>query len=176
VRLLTAALLGAVTAVLGAVVLGDYPLSGSVPWLAAILIPFLIGAIMVIVADGYETSLWIVTGPLGATSVAWGVRISTGWGLDPVPASAWGAVAVALVWPPCWAAVAEFRGNRSKARETPPAEVAPAAPVLRLVEDPEVQGPVEGIQPEGGSDEPGSAGDRKLRDLRHVGRPEVGDP
>ena len=158
-RLLLAALLGAATAVLGAVVLGDYPLTGSVPWLAAILIPFLIGAIMVIVADGYETSLWIVTGPLGATSVAWGVRIATGWGLDPVPSSAWMAVAAALVWPPCWAAVVEFRRNRPKKEEA-----APPPPVLRVVEDPPSE------------DSPGSAGDGELGDLRHVGRPEIGDP
>jgi hypothetical protein len=144
VRLLLAALLGAATAVLGAVVLGDYPLSGSVPWLAAIVIPSLIGAIMVMVADGYETTLWIVTGPLGATSVAWGVRIATGWGLDPVPASAWAAVAVALVWPPCWAAAREWRANRAGKTEE-----APGA---------------------------GSAGDGELRDLRHVGRAEIGDP
>ncbi len=48
-RLLTAALEGVAVAVAGAVVLGDYPLGGSVPWLAAVVIPLLIGATMTLV-------------------------------------------------------------------------------------------------------------------------------
>lgn len=98
-RLAIAALLGIAVAVAGAVVLGDYPLSGSVPWLAAVVIPLLIGAVMTLTAGTHRRALWIATGPLAAGAVAWGVRIATGWGLEPVPASCWAAMAGALVWP-----------------------------------------------------------------------------
>lgn len=112
-RLLAAAVLGGATAVAAAVVLGDYPLSGSVPWLSAVLIPVLIGAVMVIVAGGHQTALWVATGPLAAISFAWGVRIATGWGLDPVPASCWAAGAIALVWPPAWGILQSARNGRT---------------------------------------------------------------
>ncbi len=101
-RLALAVVLGVAAAAAGAVVLGDYPLSGSVPWLAALIIPLLIGVVMTLVAGGHRPALWIATGPLAAGSVAWGVRIATGWGLDPVPASCWAAMAISLVWPLAW--------------------------------------------------------------------------
>ncbi|HET6966283.1 MAG TPA: hypothetical protein VFH58_16020 [Acidimicrobiales bacterium] len=101
-RLLLAALVGTAAVVACAVVLGDYPLSGSVPWLAALIIPLLIGGAMTLVAGAHRPALWMATGPLAAGSVAWGVRIATGWGLDPVPASCWAAIGLSLVWPTAW--------------------------------------------------------------------------
>lgn len=101
-RPLLAAVLGAATAAAGAVVLGDYPLSGPVPWLAAVVIPLLIGAVMTLVAGRHHRILWVATGPLALGSLAWGVRIATGWGLDPVAASCWAAMGVGLVWPVAW--------------------------------------------------------------------------
>jgi hypothetical protein len=102
VRTVFAGLAGVAVAAGGAIVLGDYPLSGSVPWVAAIVIPLLIGVVMAMGAGTHQRELWVATGPLGALSMAWGVRIATGWGLDPVPASCWAAGAIALAWPPAW--------------------------------------------------------------------------
>ena len=103
VRLLAGCALGAGVAALSAVVLGDYPLSGSVPWVAAILVPALVGIAMTSVAGRYRSALWAATGILSAAGIAWGVAIATGWGLDPVPGSAWAAIVIALVWPPALA-------------------------------------------------------------------------
>ena len=114
-RLLAAAVLGLATLVISALVLSDYPMSGNVPWVAAILIPFLIGAIMVIVSDGYETSLWVMTGPMAAVSIAWGARISTHWGLEPLPRSVWVAVAIAFLWPPAWGGIEYYRSMTAAA-------------------------------------------------------------
>jgi hypothetical protein len=111
-RLLLAALAGVAVTVAGAVVLGDYPLSGSVPWLAAIVIPFLIGTAMYLVTDRYRPQLWAMTGVLGALSLAWGFRVATGYGLDPLPASCWAAVVIALVWPPAGAALSAYGRRR----------------------------------------------------------------
>jgi hypothetical protein len=180
-RLFLAVVLGVATAVASAIVLGDYPLGGSVPWIAAFVIPFLIGAVMVIVADGSETLIWLVTGPLAATSVAWGVRIATGWGLDPVPASCWSAVAISLMWPPAWAFFRMSRAGR------PVAGGATARPVAggtaRSVVGGGTARPVAG----GGAGRPGQDGDDEGEDgsagdgqLAHIYLirpvPEVGDP
>ena len=108
-RLLAAGLLGAVLAVAGAVILGDYPLSGAVPWVAAIVVPGVIGVVMSATARRHQAWLWVATGPLAAASFGWGVRIATGWGLDPVPTSAWVALAITLAWPLAWAAVLSAR-------------------------------------------------------------------
>ena len=103
-RLGAAAVSGIAVAGAAAIVLGDYPLSGSVPWVAAVLIPLLIGVAMTLVDGRRRPALWAVTGVLAAASVGWGVWIASGRGLDPVPASAWIAIALALVWPLVYAA------------------------------------------------------------------------
>jgi hypothetical protein len=108
-RLLLAGIAGAAAAAGGAVVLGDYPLSGSVPWFAALLIPLLVGVVMNAVAGSHRREMWMATGPLAALAMAWGVRIATGWGLDPVPDSCWAAGAIALVWPPAYGLLAAGR-------------------------------------------------------------------
>lgn len=102
VRLVLAALAGAAATVVCAVVLGDYPLTGAVPWVTPVLIPLLIGLAMTMVAGAHKRWFWMATGPLGALAVLWGVRIATSWGIDPWPASWWAVAAVALVWPPAW--------------------------------------------------------------------------
>lgn len=128
-RLLLAGIAGAAIAAGSAIVLGDYPLSGSVPWVAAVLIPLLIGAVMTLVAGRRQAWFWAGAGPLAGLAMAWGVRIATGWGLDPVPAPVWAAGALAVLWPPLTA------GFRSRAvpfgregRAGTPAAADPAPP------------------------------------------------
>jgi hypothetical protein len=116
-RLLAAGLLGAALAVAAAVILGDYPLSGAVPWAAAVVVPGVIGVTMAGTAGRHQAWLWAATGPLAAASFGWGVRIATGWGLDPVPATAWASMGITLVWPLAWAAVL-FTRRRPAGRPT----------------------------------------------------------
>lgn len=108
-RLVLAGLAGAVATVVCAVVLGDYPLTGAVPWVTPVLIPVLIGLAMTITAGTQKRWFWVATGPLAAGAVLWGVRIATGWGLDPWPASWWAVIAVALAWPPAWGVLSTRR-------------------------------------------------------------------
>lgn len=121
-RLLAGTVVGLVASVVCAVVLGDYPVTGSVPWVAAILIPVLIGVSMTMAAGSHPAALWLATGPLAAGSLAWGVLIATGFGIDPVPASCWIAVAIALVWPAGWALILSRPGLRwwSRSRSSAP--------------------------------------------------------
>lgn len=109
VRLIGAGAAGAAVLVASAVVLGDYPVTGSVMWSGAVLIPLLIGIAMTLISgasgntDRLQSRLWMVTGPMAAGAMAWGLRIATGWGLDPTPVFAWLSVAVAGLWPEAWA-------------------------------------------------------------------------
>ena len=112
-RLLAAGVAGAALTVASAVVLGDYPLSGSVPWLAAVIIPAVIGVTMTSVAGRHREVFWAATGLLSAVALGWGVRIATGWGLDPVPTSAWIAIAAGFAWPLAWAALSRARSART---------------------------------------------------------------
>lgn len=106
----------AVTAA-SAVVLGDYPLSGAVPWITPILVPLLIGAAMTLIDRLHAPGLWMLTGPLAALGVLWGARIATGWGLDPWPTSWWALAAVALLWPPAWGGAIRHRARLSAGSE-----------------------------------------------------------
>lgn len=129
-RLVLTALAGVAVAVAGAIVVGDYPLSGSVPWLAALVVPGLVGTTMAFICGHHQQWLWVATGPLAALSLAWGFRIATGWGLDPIPASCWAAMAIALLWPLGWAGLVAQRGASPGRghRTAPSAPAAPAAP------------------------------------------------
>jgi hypothetical protein len=155
-RTVFAGLAGVAAAAGGAVVLGDYPLSGSVPWVAAIVIPLLVGVVMTVGAGAHQRELWVATGPLGALSMAWGVRIATGWGLDPVPAACWAAGAIALIWPPAWGLL---RAGRPRAA-TAPSAVSPPEPVPSV--------PIPSV--------PVPSVNSQLGDLGEIGRTQVGDP
>ena len=105
-RAAASALIGTAVAVVSAVVLGDYPVTGAVMWTAAVVVPLLVGVSMVLVAGASRPRAarwwWVATGFLSAGSTAWGLRIATGWGLDPTPVFAWLAVAVSGLWPGVW--------------------------------------------------------------------------
>lgn len=127
-RLALAALVGAAVSVAAAVVLGDYPLTGAVPWVAPVLIPVLIGTAMALVAGRQNRWLWVATGPLGAVAILWGVRIATGWGLDPWPASWWLVTAVALIWPPVWGLLGPDRATAATGTTGDPATTGSGQP------------------------------------------------
>jgi hypothetical protein len=121
VRVMVALILGAGVAAAGAVVLGDYPLSGAVPWLAALIIPGLSGASMALAAGagGPALLLSLAAGAFGGGAVAWGVRIATGYGLDPVPASAWASIGLAAAWPVAGSAVWRLMAGSKPTRHRP---------------------------------------------------------
>ena len=110
-RTVVAVVVGAGIAAIAAVIFGDYPLSGSVPWLAAVIVPGVIGVPMAALDRRHRAAMWAVAGPLAAGSLAWGVRIATGWGLDPVPAAAWAAIFIGLSWPVAWSIFSRARAS-----------------------------------------------------------------
>jgi hypothetical protein len=141
--------------VLAAVTVGEYPLSAADIWLAAVIVPALIGSTMAAIGRRRRT-LWVVAGPLAGGSVGWGIGISTTWGIEPVPADAWFALAAAALWPVAWGLAVFSPSRRPRSPRLKPDSVTP---------DPVTPGPVE----------PSSV-NRKLGDASPVRRPEVGDP
>lgn len=105
-RLIAAVVAGCAIACLAAVTLGEYPLTGAIPWLACIIVPALIATAMTTIAGKHRRALWVVAGPLSCASLAWGVAISTTWGLDPVPTAAWAEMSIGLAWPVVWGILA----------------------------------------------------------------------
>ena len=131
-RLILAAVAGVGIACFAAVTLGEYPLTGWIPWLACVIVPGAIGTAMTAIAGGHRRALWVATGPLSAASLAWGVGISTSWGIDPVPAVAWAEMSIGLAWPIAWAVAS--RGDRQAAAgapgpDRPGHETSPGQPV-----------------------------------------------
>jgi len=133
-RLIPAVLVGCLIACLAAVTVGEYPLTGAVPWLACLIVPAVIGTAMTAIAGPgsgraagrYRRALWVATGPLSAASLAWGVSISTSWGLDPVPPAAWAEMAIGLCWPVAWAFLAGRERARPDDQRTTSSEMRPS--------------------------------------------------
>lgn len=100
-RTLVALVAGAAVAVLAAVTVGEYPLSAADIWLAALIVPAIVGAVMSSIGRR-SRPLWIVAGPIAGGSIGWGIGISSSWGIEPVPVDAWLALAAAAVWPIVW--------------------------------------------------------------------------
>jgi hypothetical protein len=146
-RVVVAFVAGAVTAVLAAVTVGEYPLSAADIWLAAVIVPALLGAIMSAIGRSGRL-MWFAAGPVAGGAIGWGIGISTSWGIEPVPFDAWIALAAATVWPVVWSRVMVDRAR----------EMVPAA------------GAAEQQRAEG------SSANGELGDSGLVGRPEIGDP
>jgi hypothetical protein len=115
-RIVLAVAAGAGLVVLAAVTIGEYPLSAADVWLEAIIVPALIGSIMSAVGRRRK-AFWLVTGPLAGAALGWGIGISTTWGIEPVPADAWFALAFATLWPVGWGVIMSSRAAPAGDRE-----------------------------------------------------------
>ena len=85
-RSVLALALGAAVAVVLALIVGEYPFAGFTPYLVAAAVPAIIGTVVVWTGRRHPDRLWAASGLLGGASIGWALWISTGHGLDPVPA------------------------------------------------------------------------------------------
>jgi hypothetical protein len=109
VRAGLAVLVGIGLAAVLALILGEYPFTGLTPYLVAVAVPAIIGFATGGIVRGHAAARWAATGVLSAAGIAWALWISTGRGVDPVPAGGWAAIALALVWPVALAVVVARR-------------------------------------------------------------------
>ncbi len=90
-------LCGALVAALGALILGEYPFTGSLPWIAGPLFGLVIGE--TVVAAGRSRSMVVggVAGLLSIGGIGWAGWISSGDGLAPISTVVWASAAHAGV-------------------------------------------------------------------------------
>jgi hypothetical protein len=139
-RMVVAFVAGAGVAVLAAVTVGEYPLSAADIWLAALIVPALLGAMMSSIGRR-SRPLWIATGPIAGGSIGWGIGISSSWGIEPVPVDAWLALAAATVWPIVWGLVIFNRSTEPAGDRVAPGSANGQLSDSGLVGRPEVGDP-----------------------------------
>lgn len=94
-RQLLAVAAGAVTAAAGGLVVGEYPFTGAMPYLAGALFGLVVAEVMVGIAGHATRGLGGWSAVLGAAGLGYAARIDSGFGLHSIGAGAWAGVAIA---------------------------------------------------------------------------------
>jgi hypothetical protein len=89
--------LGAATAVLGALILGEYEFTGSLPWVAGPLFGLVIGEVVVGVGRSRHVAVAALAGVFSFAGIAWAGWIDSTEGLEPVKRLAWVSAGLAGV-------------------------------------------------------------------------------
>jgi len=118
VRRILGAAVGALTAALGALVLGEYPFSGLVVLGAGILFGWFVAEVLVAVARWHGTGAAAVGALLAGGGLVWAAWISEGHDLGYLSVEGWLAVALGM-------AAAAFRASRPGATTDSPSELVP---------------------------------------------------
>ncbi|HEX3539251.1 MAG TPA: hypothetical protein VHT75_02300 [Acidimicrobiales bacterium] len=96
-RLVVGVVTGAAVAVMGGLILGEYPFTGVTPYVAGVLFALVVAEVILSISRRQDlgTAAAAAVCTLGGLGLA--VWISTGRGIDPVPIGGWMALAVGLV-------------------------------------------------------------------------------
>ncbi len=90
-------LLGALVAVLGAFILGEYQFEGLLPFGAGALFGLVVAEVVVEVGRRRTVPVGVGAGLFAAGGLVWAGWISSGSGLSPIPSGAWLAAGVGFV-------------------------------------------------------------------------------
>ena len=88
---------GAVAAALGALILGEYEFTGSLPYVAGPLFGLVLGEIVVSVGRDRSWPVAVVTAGLAFGGIAWAGWIDSSEGVEPVKDLVWVAAGLAAV-------------------------------------------------------------------------------
>jgi len=94
-RALLGLLCAAAAAALGALILGEYEFSGSLPYLAGPLFGLVIGEVVVSVGRTRAIAVALPAGALAFGGIAWAGWIDSSEGVEPVKALVWVAAGLA---------------------------------------------------------------------------------
>jgi hypothetical protein len=86
---------GAAAAALGALILGEYEFTGSLPFVAGPLFGLVIGEVVVSVGRARSAAVAIVAGAIAFGGIAWAGWIDSTEGVEPVKGLVWVAAALA---------------------------------------------------------------------------------
>lgn len=96
-RALLAVLCAAGAAAFGALILGEYEFTGTLPWVAGPLFGLAIGEIVVTVARSRAVLLGVLAAAAAAAGIAWAGWIDSTQGVEPVKDLVWVAAGLAAV-------------------------------------------------------------------------------
>jgi hypothetical protein len=96
-RTIIGLLCGAVVAALGALVLGEYEFSGSLPYVAGPLFGLVVGEAVVAAGRSRTMVVGAIAGLLALGGITWAGWISSGDGLEPLTTVVWVSAALAAV-------------------------------------------------------------------------------
>ena len=80
---------GALVALVGGLILGEYPFTGWTPFVAGVLFGLVIAEVVVSVAGRQSAVLGAVCAALAAGGLAYAVWDDSGYGIRPIAAVAW---------------------------------------------------------------------------------------
>ncbi len=108
-------------ATLGAVILGEYELTGVRPLLAGALFGVAIGEVIATVTRPVDADIHLLVGAALATEagLVWATWISTGHHLDLAPVTAWLGIGIGALSAALWLRSAGRRGDRTPVGATP---------------------------------------------------------
>ena len=88
---------GAFVAVVGGLILGEYPFTGWTPYVAGVLFGLVIAEVVVSIAGRQGAILGAVCALLAAGGLAFAVWDDSGYGIRPIAVAAWVGVAIGAV-------------------------------------------------------------------------------
>lgn len=112
--------LGALAAVLGAFVLGEYQFEGALPLTAGALFGVVLAELVLEVGRLRTAVVGLLAGLEAAGGLLWAGWISAGEGLGPIPGGAWLAAGIAVVAAVAWTVVGRRPGPRQQAQSAGP--------------------------------------------------------
>ena len=123
-RPVPAVLVALAVAALGAVVLGEYQLSGGRPILAGLLFGISVAEVLATIARAAakDPEMWAAAALITEAGLVWATWISTAHELDDAATTAWIGIALGIVSSALWLRSAGRRGEL--AAEDPLADVA----------------------------------------------------
>ena len=93
-RVVVGLLVAALVCVMGALILGEYEFAGATPYVAGLLFGLVVSEFVVEIGKVRHPAIGVLTGAMVAGALFWAAWISSGHGLRPFPAAAWGAMAI----------------------------------------------------------------------------------
>jgi hypothetical protein len=114
-----AVLVALAVAALGAVVLGEYDLSGTTPLVAGALFGIAVAEVVVTMAQSSDGYLQAAAALVAEAGLVWATWISSGHQLDLAAPTAWVGIALGSVLAPLWLRSVGRRGARSRDGEGP---------------------------------------------------------
>jgi hypothetical protein len=79
---------------LGGLILGEYPFTGVMPYIAGVLFGLVVAEVIVSVSQQQGTVSAITAAVCSAGGLGWAVWISSGKGVDPIPIGGWVAIGI----------------------------------------------------------------------------------